>query len=200
MSPRRAGTKGRRIVQQLVLVFFLVLLWVMLWDSLTVLSVVTGIILAFLLTRVFYLPPVVLSGRFTVLHALVFAVWFAYSLVLASVEVAWYAFRPKAVGAGSVIACDLRTRSDLMMTLVADTASLIPGSIIVDSDRAGGRLYLHVLDCDTEEKILAAKRQVYHIEELLIRALGSTRDLAALKVDPDPLDRSASSEPQGGQR
>lgn len=56
-----------------------------------------------------------------------------------------------------------------MMTLVADTASLIPGSIIVDSDRAGGRLYLHVLDCDTEEKILAAKRQVYHIEELLIR-------------------------------
>lgn len=86
MSPRRAGTKGRRIVQQLVLVFFLVLLWVMLWDSLTVLSVVTGIILAFLLTRVFYLPPVVLSGRFNVLHALVFAVWFAYSLVLASVE------------------------------------------------------------------------------------------------------------------
>ena len=200
MSPRRAVTKGRRIVQQLVLVFFLVLLWVMLWDSLTVLSVVTGIILAFLVTRSFYLPPVVLSGRFNVLHAFVFAVWFAYSLVLASVEVAWYAFRPKAVGAGSVIACDLRTRSDLMMTLVADTASLIPGSIIVDSDRAGGRLYLHVLDCDTEEKILAAKRQVYHIEELLIRALGSTRDLAALKVDPDPLDRSGSSETQGGQR
>lgn len=200
MSPRTSPPKGRRVVQQLVLVFFLVLLWVMLWDSLTVLSVVTGVILAFLVTRVFYLPPVVLSGRFNVLHALVFAGWFAYSLVIASIEVAWFAFRPKAVGAGSVIACDLRTRSDLMMTLVADTASLIPGSIIVDSDRARGRLYLHVLDADTGEKIRAAKRQVYHIEELLIKALGSTRDLAALKVDPSPLERPAPTDDQGGQR
>ncbi|NNV09237.1 Na+/H+ antiporter subunit E, partial [Geobacillus sp. MMMUD3] len=107
---------------------------------------------------------------------------------------------PKAVGAGSVIACDLRTRSDLMMMLVADTASLIPGSIIVDSDRARGRLYLHVLDADTEEKIRAAKRQVYHIKELLIRALGSTRDLAALKVDPDPLDHPTPTDDRGGRR
>ncbi|GAA1623240.1 Na+/H+ antiporter subunit E [Brevibacterium sanguinis] len=197
MTPRTPVNKGRRIVQQLVLVFFLVVLWVMLWDSLTVLSVVTGIILAFLVTRVFYLPPVVLSGRFNILHAAVFAGWFLYSMVIASVEVAWFSFRPKAVGAGSVIAADLRTRSDLMMTLVADTASLIPGSIIVDSDRARGRLYLHVLDADTDEKILAAKKQVYDIEGLLIKALGSTRDLAALKVDPDPLAASAE---RGGTR
>ncbi|TSI13255.1 Na+/H+ antiporter subunit E [Brevibacterium aurantiacum] len=188
MSPNRPRmTKRRSFVQQLVLVFFLVLLWVMLWDAVSLMHIITGIILAFLVTRVFYLPPVVLSGRFNIIHALSYGLWFLYSLIIASVEVAWYAFRPRAVGAGSVIACDLRTSSDLLMTLVADTASLIPGSIIVDSDRALGVLYLHVLDCDSEEKVLAAKELVYHIEELLIKALGSHRDLAALKVTPDPM-------------
>ncbi|MCD1286775.1 MULTISPECIES: Na+/H+ antiporter subunit E [unclassified Brevibacterium] len=188
MSPNRPRmTKGRSFVQQLVLVFFLVLLWVMLWDSVSLLSILTGVILALVVTRVFYLPPVVLSGRFNIMHAAVFGLWFVYSLVHASVEVAWFAFRRRAVGAGSVIACDLRTSSDLLMTLIADTASLIPGSIIIDSDRALGILYLHVLDCDSEEKIRTAKAQVYHIEELLIRALGSHRDLAALRAIPDPM-------------
>ncbi|SDS53604.1 multisubunit sodium/proton antiporter, MrpE subunit [Brevibacterium sandarakinum] len=186
-AKRPRMTKGRSFVQQLVLVFFLVLLWVMLWDSVSLMHIITGVILAFVVTRVFYLPPVVLSGRFNIIHALNYGLWFLYSLIHASVEVAWYAFRPRAVGAGSVIACDLRTSSDLLMTLVADTASLIPGSIIIDSDRAQGVLYLHVLDCDSEEKILSAKQLVYHIEELLIKAVGSHRDLAALKVDPDPL-------------
>ncbi|MGC3020566.1 MULTISPECIES: Na+/H+ antiporter subunit E [unclassified Brevibacterium] len=188
MSPNRARmSRGRGIVQQFVLLVSLVLLWLMLWDSITVLTVVSGIVLAFLVTRIFYLPPVVLSGRFNVWHGAVFALWFLYSVLHASIEVAWYAFRRRAVGAGSVIACDLRTSSDLVLTLIADTASLIPGSIIIDSDRAMGILYLHFLDCDSEEKLHQAKAQVYHIEELLIRTLGSARDLGALRARPDPL-------------
>ncbi|MDN5807662.1 MAG: Na+/H+ antiporter subunit E [Brevibacterium sp.] len=185
-KPRQTA-KGRSFVQQLVLVFFLVVLWVMLWDAVSLMHILTGVVLALVVTRVFYLPPVVLSGRFNIIHALNYGLWFLYSLIQASVEVAWFAIRRRAVGAGSVIACDLRTSSDLLMTLVADTASLIPGSIIIDSDRAQGVLYLHVLDCDSEEKIFSAKKQVYHIEELLIRALGSHRDLAALKAYPDPM-------------
>ncbi|WP_236853233.1 Na+/H+ antiporter subunit E [Brevibacterium linens] len=183
-------SKGRGFIQQLVLLVSLVLLWLMLWDSITVVTVVSGIVLAFAVTRVFYLPPVVLSGRFHVWHALVFGLWFLYSVLHASIEVAWYAFRRKAVGAGSVIACDLRTSSDLVLTLIADTASLIPGSIIIDSDRAMGMLYLHFLDCDSEEKLRKAKAQVYYIEELLIRTLGSHRDLAALRARPDPLNET----------
>ena len=128
-------TRGRSFVQQLVLLASLVLLWLMLWDSVTVFTILSGIAIAFLVTRVFYLPPVVLSGRFNVWHAAVYGVWFLYSVLRASIEVAWFAFRKRAVGAGSVIACDLRTSSDLVLTLIADTASLIPGSIIIDSDR-----------------------------------------------------------------
>ena len=190
-APNRARmSRGRGIIQQLVLLISLVLLWLMLWDSITVVTMVTGIVLAFIITRVFYLPPIVLSGRFNVWHAAVFGLWFLYSVLHASIEVAWYAFRRKAVGAGSVIACDLRTSSDLVLTLIADTASLIPGSIIIDSDRAMGMLYLHFLDCDSEEKLRKAKAQVYYIEELLIRTLGSHRDLAALRARPDPLNET----------
>ena len=81
-------------------------------------------------------------------------------------------------------------RCVLVLTLIADTASLIPGSIIIDSDRAMGMLYLHFLDCDSEEKLRKAKAQVYYIEELLIRTLGSHRDLAALRARPDPLNET----------
>ncbi|RBP67086.1 multisubunit sodium/proton antiporter MrpE subunit [Brevibacterium sanguinis] len=195
MSPHRARAprqphRARGFVQQLVLLFSLVVLWVMLWDTVSVLSVVSGLVVAMIIVRVFYLPPVILSGRFNVVHAFVFAMWFLHSLVLASVGVARMAFRPRAVGAGSVIACDLRTSSDLLMTLIADTASLIPGSIIIDADRAHGVLYLHVLDADSEEKVLSAKREVYVIERLLIRALGSHRDLAELRMNPDPMARA----------
>ncbi|WP_309131943.1 Na+/H+ antiporter subunit E [Brevibacterium sp.] len=184
---RRQPHSARGFVQQLVLLFFLVLLWVMLWDSVSVMSILSGLVVAIVIVRVFYLPPVILSGRFNLGHSFVFGVWFLWSLLLASLQVAWLAFRRRAVGAGSVIACDLRTSSDLLMTLIGDTASLIPGSIIIDADRAHGVLYLHVLDADSDEKVRTAKAQVYHIERLLIRALGSHRDLAELRMNPDPM-------------
>lgn len=179
----RNQPRGRTLVQQLVLIVFLVLLWVMLWEAVTVVSIVSGVVLAVLVTRVFYLPPVVLSGRFNVWHSIVFVAWFLWSVTKASIHVAWLAIRPATTGAGSVIACDLITSSDLLLTLVADTASLIPGSIIIEADRAQGILYLHILDCDSPEDIRVAKAQVDDIERLLIRALGSPRDLAALRLE-----------------
>src|SRR5699024_4997111 len=141
-------TRGRSFVQRLVLLASLVLLWLMLWDSVTVFTILSCIAIAFLVTRVFYLPPVVLSSRFCVWQASVCGLWFLCSVLRASIAVASFAFRKRAVGAGSVIACDLRTSSDLVLTLIADTASLIPCSIIIDSARAMGILYLHLLYCD----------------------------------------------------
>src|SRR5699024_758582 len=127
-------------------------------------------------------------GRFNVWHAAVYGVWALYSVLRASIEAAWFAFRKRAVSAGSVIASDLRTSSDLVHTLIAATASLLPRPLLTDRARTMGILYLHFLGCDSEEKLLRAKAQVYHIEELLIRTLGSHRDLAALRARPDPLN------------
>ena len=55
-----------RLWQQLPLLVVLVVLWMLLWGNISLLNLVTGAILAVLVTRVFFLPPVDLSGRFNV--------------------------------------------------------------------------------------------------------------------------------------
>jgi multisubunit Na+/H+ antiporter MnhE subunit len=92
-----------------------------------------------------YLPPVELSGRFNLFWFVVFLMRFLGSLVVASFQVAFLAFTPRTGRNNSVIAVDLRTRSDFIMTLTAVALSLMPGSFVLDVEREQSILYLHVL-------------------------------------------------------
>jgi multicomponent Na+:H+ antiporter subunit E len=76
-----------------------------------------------------------------------------------------------------VLAVQLLTRSDFIMTLTAIAVSLIPGSIVVEVDRAGGVLYLHSIGAESEAAIAKARADVLAIESLLVKALGSKDDL-----------------------
>ena len=69
---------------------------------------------------------------------LLFLGYFAFELVVGSFSVAFAAFSPKAKGRSSVVAVQLATRSDFVMTLTAITISLVPGSIVVEVDRGAG--------------------------------------------------------------
>lgn len=170
-----------RIWQQLPLLVVLVLLWMMLWGSLTPLTIVTGILVAVGVTRAFYLPPVELSGRFNPLWFVVFLARFLLELVKASFQVAWRALSPKPLDRSSVVAVRLLTRSDFIMTLAAIAVSLIPGSIVVEVDRAGGVLYLHAIGAAEQEQIDRVRADVLAIEVLLVRALGSKDDLRSIR-------------------
>src|SRR4051812_9669416 len=105
------------MIKQLPLLLVLVVLWMLLWGSLTLLTFLTGVLVAIVVTRVFYLPPVELSGRFHPLWFVVFLLRFALELVKASVIVAAQAVSPKGPGRSSVIGVQLLTRSDFIMTL-----------------------------------------------------------------------------------
>ena len=166
-----------RIWQQLPLLLVLVLLWMLLWGSLSVLTILTGVVVAIVVTRAFYLPPVELSGRFNPFWFLVFLGYFAFELVVGSFSVAFAAFSPKAKGRSSVVAVQLATRSDFVMTLTAITISLVPGSIVVEVDRGAGILYLHSLGADSDERIGRVRREVQRTEIRLVRALGSKDDV-----------------------
>ena len=137
--------------------------------------------MALLVTRVFYLPPVALSGRFNVWWALVFAVRFVYDLFTASVQVAWLAVDPRKVPNSSVVAVQLRSHSDLIMTLVAIAISLVPGSLVVEADRLRAVLYVHVLDTDGADDVAAARVSVHAVERRIIRALGSREELELIR-------------------
>lgn len=168
-------------LHELPLLFGLVLLWVTLWHEVSPMSVVSGFVVAFAVMRLFYLPPVVLAGRFNVWHALRFLGYFFWHMAVASWQVAWLAVRPGPPPKMSIIAVRLRTKSDFIITLVALTNSLIPGSLVAEVDRFNSTLYLHVLDTRTQRDITRMRRSVRTIERLLVLVLGSKSEVVALR-------------------
>ena len=181
--PRGAGPVSdspRRVTSRWTtgppLVIGLVVLWLLLWRSVEPLTIVTGVITALVVVRTFELPPVPHIGRFRPLAALSLLVWFCRQLVVASVQVAAQAFRAIGPGNGPVsgiVKAQLRTRDDLLLSLTAVVLALIPGTVIVEVDRAESVLYLHVLNGATPQSLDAARRSALETERRLVRAIGS---------------------------
>lgn len=169
------------LVQQSPLLIALVVLWMMLWGSVTLLTILTGIIVALLVTRTLYLPPVALSGRFSAWWMLVFLLVFARDLIAASVEVAWLAFRPRGVTKNAVIRVDLTTRSDFVLTGTALAVSLVPGSVVLEVDRPHSVLYVHALGVDSPERVERTRAHVLDYERRLLRAVGSVEEWEAVR-------------------
>lgn len=167
---------GRSLARQLPLLVGLVVLWMALWNQFTVLAFVTGVAVALLVTRVFFLPPVELSGRFNLWYAVVFLAHFVVDLVRASVIVAWQAVRPRGVSSNAIVAVQLHTRSDFIMTLVAEAISLVPGSLVVEADRERSILYLHALAVEDLAGVEGVRDGVLVVEARLVRVLGSDDD------------------------
>lgn len=168
-------------LHELPLLIGLVVMWMMLWHEVSWLTLLSGLLFSVLAMRLFYLPPVELAGRLHLGWALRYLAYFLWHLSVASFQVAWLAVRPGPPPRTAILAVRLRTRSDFLLTMVALTVSLIPGSLVVEVDRFGSTLYLHVLNTPTQKQIRQAREQTRRIEELLIRALGSRREAEALR-------------------
>ncbi len=170
MVRRSAAARAWR---QLPFFIWLVMLWMLLWGQFTVLAAITGIVVALIVTRVFRLPPVELSGRLHPWHALVFVVMFAFAVVRGSLSVAWIVLDARRQPRNAVIAVPLRVDDDLIMTHTAITSSLIPGSLLIDIDRDRRVLYLHVIGVRSAEDIERQRRTVLAWERRVVQAFGS---------------------------
>ncbi|WP_341995334.1 Na+/H+ antiporter subunit E [Microbacterium sp. LWH7-1.2] len=167
--------------RQLPFFVWLIALWMLLWGQFTWLAFLTGLVAALVVTRIFRLPPVELSGRVNLWWGLVFVVEFLVAVVLGSLTVAWQVLDFRRQPGSAIIAAQLVTDDDLIMTHVGVTCSLIPGSLIVDTDRDRRILYLHVIgvrdDADAEKQ----RASVHHWEERIVRAVGSHAQLQAMR-------------------
>lgn len=162
---------------------WLVALWMLLWGQFTVLAAVTGLIVALVITRVFRLPPVELSGRINLWWGLVYIVEFLGNVIIGSLTVAWQAIDWRHQPEAAIIAVQLRTDDDLIMTHVGVTASLIPGSLVVHTDRDRHIVYLHFIGVHSIADVEKQRRGVLHWEERIVRAIGSRAQVDALMKD-----------------
>ncbi|WP_172979724.1 Na+/H+ antiporter subunit E [Agromyces agglutinans] len=185
-APRREDhepSRWRSVWRQLPLLGALVLLWIMLWDHIDVLTVVTGVLLAIGVTRALYLPPVLLSGRFNPWRGLLLGLRMMFDVVSASVQVAVLAIWPWWKPMNSIIAVQLHTRSDLVTTLTAEAISVVPGTVVVDIDRERGLLYLHALGTRTAADVHRTRRHVLGTEERIVLAMGTHEQAASVRQE-----------------
>lgn len=181
MSPDSRSSQLRHIWAQLPFFAWLIALWMLLWGQFTWLALLSGLIVAVVVTRIFRLPPVDLSGRLNPWYGFVFVVTFLAALVRGSLLVAWQVLDVRRQPGVAVIAVPLRTDDDLIMSHTAVTASLIPGSIILEADRDRRVLYLHVIGVRNEADVERQRRAVLGWEARIVRAVGSREQLRVIR-------------------
>ena len=173
----------REIGLQLPFLLWLVVLWMLLWGQFTALSAVTGVVVALFVTRVFRLPTIELSGRINLWWAALLVVQFLAAVVHGSLSVAVQVLNPRRSPGAAIIAVPLRYADDLVMTHVAVTSSLIPGSLVVEAERDTRTLYLHVIGVRSLEDVEHQRAGVLRWERRIVRALGSPAQAAQLRAD-----------------
>lgn len=181
MSPvTRTGRDGRQRPSryrslQPGMVVWLTLVWLLLWGDLSVLLVLGGALVAVVVLVVFPLPPLRLQVRARPVAVVRLLVRFHRDIVAASWQVIKATFRRRPV-TNAVIGVQLRTPSDVVLTVVGEMLSLIPGSVLVEAERSTYTLYLHVFDVDDPDRADAFRRTAWAQEERVVRAFGKHLD------------------------
>jgi len=175
-----------RLLRQLPPLLWLVLVWVLLWGTWSWANLLSGVLVALVVTTVVPLPPVVENIRIRPVAFAVLVGSFAWNLLVSSVEVAWASLRRHGPVRSALVEVELRSDSDLLLTLVAEMLTLVPGSIVIGVDRERRTLALHLLDVRDEADVDREKARVALAETRVVRALGSTSDIRALEREPVP--------------
>ncbi|MDQ0921590.1 multicomponent Na+:H+ antiporter subunit E [Pseudarthrobacter sp. W1I19] len=178
MSRRRISLR-----QELPLLVWLVIVWGALWQDFSPGNLLFGALLAVAVARLFYLPPVELSGRFNILHAVPFALMFLAKVVVASAQVLYLAVMRGPQVKNALVAVTLRSHQDLLVTATGHVISLIPGSLVVEVDRSTSTLYLHALNISSVEDVENFRQEVRSIEAGLIRIMGSREELETVRSE-----------------
>ncbi|MFF9509778.1 Na+/H+ antiporter subunit E [Streptomyces sp. NPDC014724] len=173
----------RRRVLDLPLIAWLTFIWVLLWSGLHWANVLTGAVVAVAVCLAFPLPRVDLGLRLHPWGILLLAGYLLYDMYTSGVRVTRQIFVDHPHRA-AVIAVPLRCRSDLMLAATAVAVSNVPGGSIVEVRRYTATLFLHVLDADRPAALDAARRSVWRLERLTVRAFGTPDEIARVAEPP----------------
>src|SRR5580765_5583261 len=123
----------------------LVLIWMALWGSYSLIVILLGIAVSALILLLFPLPTMHFRFGLHPWRMVVLLTTFLWDVVVASVQVGWLAVRPR-LPVPEVTTVQLASDSDLLEALTALAVSLVPGSLIIDADSEDRTLTIHVLD------------------------------------------------------
>jgi multicomponent Na+:H+ antiporter subunit E len=166
----------RRVALRAWVLCWLVLVWILLWGTLSAANILSGLAVALVITVLLPLPAVPVEGRVHPLSLLRLVLTVAYYLVLSSVQVAWLAVKPGPPPLSAVLRAHVAVKSDLVLALAVNIFNLIPGSIVLEIDQTRRMLYMHVIDVGSDLAVSGFYRQVSEVERQLIATFERERD------------------------
>lgn len=191
-----------RFIRVPTLIVWLTCLWVALWADLTIGNVLGGLAVA--IGVVLVARPTGVTGLertyFRPFSAGVYAGYFLSQLVKSNLIVAWEIVTPGSKMNRAIIAVDMHTTSPGVLTLVANSVTLTPGTVTVDVyEHRGGdggdggeggegeegavdrrTLFIHVLHFVDVQSV---RRDVLRLERLAIKAFGSRDELPLVDAE-----------------
>lgn len=165
--------RGRLLGRQLSWgsILWLTVVWVVLWRSLSVLTVVGGVVVAVLVLVAFPLPRVWVRLRLHPWAAVVLLARFLWDLTVASFHVAWLAVVHGPTTRGVVMDIQLVAKEELLQTITAELVALVPGTVVIDLDARERLLTLHALEVRNDKDAQRVRRNVRGQEARVVRAL-----------------------------
>ncbi|QUR66183.1 Na+/H+ antiporter subunit E [Mycobacterium spongiae] len=167
---------ARTVALRITILVGLTAQWVLLWDLLSVATVLTGLLVALAITTLLPMPPVRVQGRVHPLSLLRLFVQVAWYLAASSIQVSWLAVRPGPPPPTAVLRVQMSLKSDLVMVYAASILTMIPGSIVLEIDQLRRVIYLHAIGVGSARSLDRFHRQVAEVERLLVAAFERDAD------------------------
>jgi multicomponent Na+:H+ antiporter subunit E len=167
-----AGAKSRlqmrRVALRAWVLFWLMLVWILLWGTLSAANVISGLAVALVITLLLPLPVVPIEGRVHPLTLMRLVGLVGWYLVVSSAQLAWLAIKPGPPPLSAVLRAHMAIKSDLVLALAVNIVNLTPGTIVLEIDQVRRMIYVHVIDVGSERAVNRFYRQMAQIERLLV--------------------------------
>jgi multicomponent Na+:H+ antiporter subunit E len=161
---------------RLPFVVWLTLVWVLMWGTFSVASIVGGVVVAVLVTALFRLPLALDRLPLRPLRLLGLLLYLVYDLVVSGAEVSWQVLRHGPGARGAIMAVPLISSSDLVVTAMANALSLSPGTMALQIDHDNDVWYVYALGPRDRAGVEKARRRVLDMQRRVLAALGTPEE------------------------
>ncbi|MEW5809540.1 MAG: Na+/H+ antiporter subunit E [Actinomycetota bacterium] len=186
MSAKSTVSK-RTLALRVWMVCWLILVWVLLWGNISAANILSGLLIALVITVLLPLPPVPVEGRLHPIALLRLTVTVTYYLLSSSVQVAALALKPGPPPLTAVLRAHLAIKSDLVLVLAVNIINLTPGTIVLEIDQPRRMIYVHVLDVGSERTVARFYRQIANLQKLLVATFERDADWRPAGAKEDAL-------------
>lgn len=159
-------------------VAWLAVVWVLLWGSFTLLTVLGGVLVGIAVSTLF--RPGALGHRLPLrpLRLLALVGFLAHDLVASSVEVSVQTLRYGGRARGAILELPLLSTSDRVVALIAGACSLSPGTLVLQIDQITGHWYIYVLGPRDTTQVEQARTRAMDMQRRVLVAFGAPEEIA----------------------